>query len=1216
MNKNIRPLQNELKFDHLTVKDGLSYPQISAIVQDKRGFLWLGTFDGGLNRYDGYDFKVYRHDSDDQSSLRHDRIFSLFEDSRGDLWVGTRYGLDRFDYDTETFYHFNFKNDNPSYKLAASEVRSICEDMSGTVWAGTFGAGLNRYNRETNNFTQYLPEYPTYSDEIYEWVERQGKQDRISASILQASDNLTSQNAFEVSETSDYLIVCTGEKSGSRFSDYGWLERGGVIWELSRENSRYLGGDYKNSIQIDLVTLIPGEYRLHYISDSSHSYDNWNMYKFPDHQELWGISIYPVPRNSVAAIREKLTENSELNNSISHCRVNSICADPSGKIWIATDGAGLNLFDPETETFAHFTPDRNIHGTIRTNFLSKVLVDKTGTLWVGNYYGGLDRYDMERQKFVNYNFSRDGNCISEIYETREGVLWVGTKDGLKKYDHENNSFVAYQHDPDDDQSLSHDRIWSIYQDRFNVFWVGTYNGLDMNYPERTVFSHYHHDQDNPNSLESNGVRSIFEESSGKLWIGTSGKTGVLDLFNRKKNLFSHYYHDPGDPFSLTEGEANAVIEDRQGTIWIGTGANPNHGGINRFDQNNNRFIRYQNDSNDHSSLSNNRIFHMLEGNFGFIWIATEHGLNRFDKKSHRFIRYYPDPDNLQSRVNKSFYYLHEDQNGDLWIGTDNGLLRFNKTSETFTRYTNDQNDPNTLSNNNVNSIYEDRSGFLWIGTTKGLNRLDRKREKFTRFFVGEDLPSNFIKGITEDFWGNLWIGTGYGLSKFNPRRNFFRNYGQDDGLEISYFNVRSSIMSSTGEMFFGGDGMVSFYPTEDNRVPPDVVISGFQLFNKNVVPGKDSPLKKVISETNEIRLSYEQDVFSFDFTAIHFDSPKDNSYAYKMEGLEDDWNHVDKRNYASYSHLSPGDYKLRVKACNADGYWSDTGASIRIIILPPWWRTWWAYSIYAIILGLIGYLIRIVLNNRRMVLIEAAYNQGEMDAARELQQSQIPSGTHELGDFIVNCEYHPANEVGGDYFDFRLLKDGRLVAVIGDVTGHGLPAGILVAMTKAGLIASHQDDEVDVENVLKTINEVIYQGAMKGMFLSFCYLLFDPEKKSLICSVNGHPFPLISRRGESAVTLEHESDLPLGAFGKREFIIIETSFKPGDKILIYTDGIPEQANSAGDGWGYDNFKSEFEKLRNELSTGRVPQRIIEAAQTYADGTEQMDDMTAVTIKYR
>ncbi len=478
------------------------------------------------------------------------------------------------------------------------------------------------------------------------------------------------------------------------------------------------------------------------------------------------------------------------------------------------------------------------------------------------------------------------------------------------------------------------------------------------------FKHYKHKPDDPFSLSANGVLAVLEDRSGTLWIGTWD--GGLNKRDRTTNKFTHYKHNPNDPNSLSDNTVSVIYEDRTGILWVGTW----NGGLNKFDRRTEKFYHYKHDPSNPKCISDDRILSIAEDESGILWIGTYYGgLNKFEKDSERFSHFKYNPDNPNGISSTDVHILFIDRSGILWIGTKQGggLDALDLQKGKFFNYKNDPSDLNSLSDNKISSIYEDKSGTIWIGTQEGgLNKFDRVNGKFRHFKMEDGLPSDFVTGILEDDHGNLWISTTNGLSKFNPNTETFRNYDVEDGLQSNEFEeLRAYCKSKTGELIFGGvNGFNIFYPDsiKDNTHIPPVYITDFQLFNKPVPIGYDSLsgrtiLRKSIIECKEIELNYDDKVFSFEFAALDFQAPTKNKYAYIMEGFDKDWTYTDaNRNLATYTNLDPGEYVFRVKGSNNDGIWNEEGASIKIIILPPWYQTTLAYLIYILLIGSIIYV--------------------------------------------------------------------------------------------------------------------------------------------------------------------------------------------------------------------------------------------------------------------
>ncbi|MFC2083752.1 two-component regulator propeller domain-containing protein [Bacteroidota bacterium] len=972
-----------INFEHISVEEGLSSNMIMCIIQNRQGFLWIGTWDG-LNRYDGYNFTVYKHDPSNTNSLSDNNIFTIFEDHTGLLWIGTAGGgLDRYDPATDKFK--NYKHDGKDPKsLSNNRVYSIQEDNLGFLWIGTMGGGLNKFDRKTSEFNHYIndPNNPrslstNRISEIYEdksgilWV---GTDDyRIAGAGLNKYERTTDDftryshdpnNTNSLSENAVYEI---------------YEDRSGILW---------IGTGAGGLNQFDPKT---GKFKIY-------------------------------------------THDPNDPNSLSDNAGYEICEDRSGILWIGTDAGGLNQFDPKTGKFKIYTHNPNNPNSLSSNLITSIYEDNSGILWIGTRKQGINKYDRNKVTFIHYKHdpkianSLNSNRISGIYEDESGILWIGTwSDGLNEFDRANGTYRYYKKDSNDPNSINHNNISSILEDKTGTLWIGT-DGGGLNIFDRTkrTFKHYELDHDKVNSLSDNNITFIYEDRAGFIWVGTSGggfnkfDPGLLkkgrENFLRFKKPRQKY--KPGLFTSIEKLKKN----NRSIASLLEVGNNKNL--IKTFDiQNETKVLivstgeGLDNTQMDYSWIENKdekkiwsmdykkslfaggavcniiqveidtlkpgkyKLHYSSDNRHSYgNWVALGPpdkpelwGVEVFSitEEEETYIR-----EKLKKQIEpnsisgNSVTCMVEEKNGIFWIGTQNGLNRFDQRKNVFKIYKHDPYNPNSLSDNNVLSIHQDKTGLIWIGTKNGLNKFDPrlnqdKNEIFIHFTEQDGLPSNVIYGILEDEYGNLWLSTKKGLAKFNPGFNkqpYFKNYFKEDGLQGNVFRKGAYHKSKSGEMFFGGtNGLTAFSSHSDiNFFIPKIVITDFQLFNQPVEIGSDdSPLSKHISETDEIILSYEQNVFSFEITLLHYAEPKKNRYAYLMEGFDNEWIYPNTMSpLVTYMQLDPGNYVFRVKGSNSDGVWNEEGTSICVIITPPWWATWWAYIIYGLFLVTIIYSLR------------------------------------------------------------------------------------------------------------------------------------------------------------------------------------------------------------------------------------------------------------------
>ena len=909
--------------------------------------------------------------------------------------------------------------------------------------------------------------------------------------------------------------------------------------------------------------------------------------------------------------------------------------DAFGETWSGTIGNGLTRRDPRTgvvTTYRHSPADP---GSLADDRVYSVAGDHLGEIWVGTHEG-LDRFDRKTGSFVRYTHdeknpnSLSDNWVWPVFEDRTGVLWVGTmRGGLNRFDRVTERFIHFRHEESDPRSISDDRLWSIYQDSSGLIWVGTAeHGVDRFHPELAPFAHYGHIPSNPASLINNNVVSLFVTRSGVPWIGTRGG---LERLDRSTQTFTHYTHDPSRARTIADNTVECIVEDGSGLLWLGTFA----GGLDRFDPRTGEFTHFKHDPSDSKSLSDNRIYALSEDRAGVLWVGTYGGgLNSFDRASGTFRRFAHNDTTAGSLGAPGVFALFEDHEGVLWVGTfGGGLDRFDREAGTFTHFRHSEADPGSLSDDVVACLYEDRTGTLWAGTAGGLNRFDRLTGKFRRYTQKEGLPNDVIFGILGDGRGNLWLSTNRGLSEFDPRRELFRNFDDNDGLQGNEFNQGAfGSDPRTGEMYFGGgNGFNLFHPdsVRGNPYVPPVVFSSFTRYNSDDKEGK--PIEeRGISAKPEIVLSYKDNVAIFEFAALNYYNTFKNEYSYRLEGFNDNWIRLGTDHRATFTNLDGGRYTLHVRGSNNDGIWNDEGASVRLIVTPPWWKTTWAYAAYAFVFLCSLYGIRRFEMNRqaqkaqvreselrvkateaekRALQAENERQTKELEDARQLQLSMLPREVPVLPDFDIAVYTKTATEVGGDYYDFSTAPDGALSVAFGDATGHGMQAGTIVTLMK-GLFLSDAA-RFDIQVFFSHCSRAIKEIRLGRLFMAFTLVRLKGDRLSF--SSAGMPPLFLYRENDGSVEEILLKGMPLGAMKNFPYALHDEELRPGDTVLLLTDGLPEQKDASGEMFDYARVQSAFAEVGGR-STEEIIGRLVQEAERWLNGASPDDDITMLVIK--
>lgn len=630
--------------------------------------------------------------------------------------------------------------------------------------------------------------------------------------------------------------------------------------------------------------------------------------------------------------------------------IHTLLSDRRGILWVGSS-QGLLSMDCKKKPYkfkTHSQVNQLINSTPNNNITS-LTVDRLHNLWIGTSKGGLIRFNLADgsckiyQEGEETSQSLSGSSIRKLMLDKNGLLWIGTQKGLTVLNTATGATSIYRHDPGNPNSLSHNSIYDIFRDNHGSVWIGTYfGGINVVYPDLTPFRVFQ-ESEYKNSISSNIISGICQDASRNLWIGTDGE-GV-NLLNTKTGVFTSYKHNPSDASTLSSNMVKTVYKDKSGKIWVGT----HLGGLSLFIPESQCFVNYAPQQNMPTSISSSTVNCILEDSQGRFWVGTNVGLNMLDRNTGAFSLFGPSRPENNDIAKAIVVSIFEDRERNIWVGTTEGFYQLKNHTENFVFCSSNTPNSKQLRAERINCINEDSEGNIWVGSyTQGLSMYSPSTKTFVTYTVKDGLPGNNILGILVEKAGVLWLSTDKGISRFNTHDQTFRNYNTHDGLPDNSFNEGAFFKDDRGQMFFGGySGLVSFFPSEfrQNHYSPPVVFTGIKLFNKPLPPKSPYTIKQNAKGEQSITLEHSQNIFTIEFACLNYIKSGNNSYAYKLEGFEKNWNYVTVPT-VTYTNLHEGSYTFLVRGRNNDGIWSKATSKLTVKILPPLWRTWWAYLLY------------------------------------------------------------------------------------------------------------------------------------------------------------------------------------------------------------------------------------------------------------------------------
>ena len=837
---------------------------------------------------------------------------------------------------------FRFEHLSIEDGLSQNLIFSIIQDSKGFIWVGTYD-GLNRYDGYEFNIYTHLPadSLSIMANQIYALFEDRGQHLWVGAGGLNLYDRRNDR----------FVRVVTKEQIGQNIADL-------QIQDITEDRNGHIWMYVRNA----------GVYRLELDHTSSDLLKDLNL-----REKCRLVGPYPIP----GAISGKLTGTET-----------GFLAVAGNSLWLSVE-KGLMVLEA-AEGGAYPGPDQSgfrevvLKGIPPDKTIHELWVDTDESIWIGTQAGLVhlkdhrlpdqnEFYPIPLDKFTEHGLATPRSMALD----QQGMLWIATYEGVLLFDLSGKTYRHLLYDPDDPEGLSYPSITKVFVDQGNLVWLGTAGmGLNNYATHRKQFEHYLGKQ-LTHTIYS--VYDLLEDPEGDIWF--SALSGSLFHYIRKTGEVLEI----PDPFPDITWTITDMIRDTQGIFWI---------------TNDQLLIRYDPEGvtsrvypitylEDETVFPSDSMYTLTRDPTGDIWLVNTRNLKRF-RPGRGFTAHFTLPEMPLERVNA----CHLDNRGVFWIASLNGLLRFDPSSGAGEWYRNDPADPGSLPYDHLTSLQPDPSDpqhTLWMGTGGGgLVRMTIPDGIFTNFTTADGLPNNYIYGVLADESGELWMSTNKGLSCFNPGTGVFRNYDRSDGIQSNEFNTRSCYRSPGGKLFFGGiNGITAFYPEQiiTNPYIPPVIITGMQLSYEPLKAGvKGSPLPYSITETKAIRLRHRQRTLAFEFAALDFTYPEKNRYRFRLEGFDQRWIDAGTDRRAFYTNLPAGKYIFEVTGSNNDGVFNQEGTSLEVVIPPHPWMKWYAFLVYAAMLGTAGYFLHQYLFERRKTRQEIMQREEETRRLTELDQ--------------------------------------------------------------------------------------------------------------------------------------------------------------------------------------------------------------------------------------
>lgn len=893
--------QPKCKIEYYSTEHGLSHQRVTSILKDREGFMWFGSWDG-INRFDGQAFVSYKSSPGDLSQLKNDRIDQIVEDGSGHLWIlAYDNQVYRFDKRKEQFLPVSELLDPATGKRIG--FSRILAAANGLVWLQSAGEGI------------FCLSQTRVGDGLFTQFKKGGA----------AGHQLPSNSVNFFYEDREHRI---------------WIGTAGGVCCLTRSPS----GDYKNS-----STAAGGTNVIAWEEDAGR--------------------LYFGTADGNLILYDKTSKDFQTRR-ITTGRLNALLRSKKRDVLYATTSRGelaaINLQDLLTDVYAYSTAEP-LHGLYE---------DQRGYMWIEPDKLGVIRFDPSGRSFQSFSqkneegFNSIGNRF-RVLEDNNGLVWINMKGGgFGSFDRDKQAMDYFISTPDAAHLRLPKIIYTIYYDRAGILWLTTYErelikivlqGNDFNQQLLVEQSA---------SISDNEVRGVLYDRKNRLWLGSkSGKTSVYQDGHPLTGLFEN---EPKEGLGLVY----SMLQDSRGNIWLGTKGNglykasPTNSGETRY-----HLTHFLPDHGDSNSLPCKEIYSLLEDKLGRIWIGSfDNGLSQVQDNGYatRFMHAGSRFHNYPKEAYKRIRHMELDARGNMWIGTTDGLLLLDpkhpQAPAGYAAYHKIPGDKESLGNNDIQFIYRDYKNRMWVATSGGgfcqaVGQQPFRSLRFRNYTTRDGMPNDYVLSCAGDRQGNLWLATENGLARFNPEQQVFRNYDAYDGLpKASFSEAAVSRRPADGQLVFGATkGFLTFDPARigKNRAAVGIALTHLRINNEDAGPGGDSGvLKNGINYVSALTLKHNQNIISIDYAMLDHRAGNRQAFAYRLVGFDSAWHDDRQQRRATYTNLPPGGYTFEVRSPSSDLYLNTPYRRLAITILPPPWKTWWAYLLYAVLLGVILFFIR------------------------------------------------------------------------------------------------------------------------------------------------------------------------------------------------------------------------------------------------------------------